>query len=65
MGDEDLVGRELDLRGKLSLGDGDVLPEGELIAAEVMDVPAGTLLSDSLRVGGGDAEPVFGRPRRQ
>ena len=51
-------GGELDLGGDLGVGDGDVELERELIAAEVVDVPAGSLPAGALRVGGGDAEPV-------
>jgi hypothetical protein len=51
-------GGELDLGGDLGVGDGHVELERELIAAEVVDVPAGPLPAGSLRVGGGDAEPV-------
>jgi hypothetical protein len=51
-------GGQLDFRGDLWVGDGDVELEGELVAAEVVDVPAGALPAGALRVGGGDAEPV-------
>jgi len=51
-------GGELDLGGDLGVGDGDVELERELVAAEVVDVPAGALPAGALRVGGGDAEPV-------
>jgi hypothetical protein len=53
-----IEGGELDLGGDLRVGDGDVELEGELVAAEVVDVPAGALPAGALRVGGGDAEPV-------
>lgn len=51
-------GGELNLRGDLRIGDGDVELEGKLVAAEVVDVPAGALPAGAFRVGSGDAEPV-------
>lgn len=51
-------GGELDLGCGSRVGDGDVELEREIVAAEIVHVPAGALPAGALGVGRGDAKPI-------